>query len=340
MRMTQLISDLEAQVEAAKRVVADKEVKLANEKKVAKALFAAEEMRVKKENYVRGKSAELYRYFNKDNTLLYIGESLHAVGRACQHRAVSSWYFESTTMTIERFDCKKDARAAERIAIKEEKPLHNIVHNNKIADAVPVKATGVNGKEEYTGLVTKKDDPWAKRAKEDRMILLRSVVYKPLYRLSEAAEMLCINATKLKELAAAGEISVIIADNLRMYVTGWALIDYLENMQKNQNKTAQNLLENKVLRSAQGKLRHAKASISVFGFKDQPLLSAPTGDIVLEALRTVGKEGVTTQGLAEITGLEAKQMKGIFVHLRGAGHKITLEGGWQDFPGIYRLVPE
>lgn len=72
----------------------------------------------------------LYRHFNKDGTLLYVGISLSALARLKQHET-SQWHDEIDSITIQKFLCRYAAEDAEMKAIKAENPLYNITHNNK-----------------------------------------------------------------------------------------------------------------------------------------------------------------------------------------------------------------
>jgi len=68
---------------------------------------------------------DLYRHFDADDTLLYVGVSLSCVARLAQHRKKSGWYGEIATITIEKFSTRERAIKAERAAIREENPKHN-----------------------------------------------------------------------------------------------------------------------------------------------------------------------------------------------------------------------
>jgi Homeodomain-like domain len=70
----------------------------------------------------------LYRYFDKDGRLLYVGISIHAILRHAQHRCDSDWFDKATNMSWESFPNREAAEAAEIAAIKAEKPLYNIAH--------------------------------------------------------------------------------------------------------------------------------------------------------------------------------------------------------------------
>jgi predicted GIY-YIG superfamily endonuclease len=69
---------------------------------------------------------DLYRFFDGDGALLYIGISFSAVARAAQHRK-KGWWGNVAKMTVERLDTRQAAEEAELAAIAKERPLHNVV---------------------------------------------------------------------------------------------------------------------------------------------------------------------------------------------------------------------
>ena len=71
----------------------------------------------------------LYRHFDSDGLLLYVGISLSAVERLGGHMATSRWASKIARMDIEWFPSRELALEAEKRAIKAEKPQHNVVHN-------------------------------------------------------------------------------------------------------------------------------------------------------------------------------------------------------------------
>lgn len=73
--------------------------------------------------------AQLYRHFDKEGQLLYVGISCNHVTRLSQHRSNSSWFPLIASITIEQFKTKSDAEKAERIAIVKERPIFNRAHN-------------------------------------------------------------------------------------------------------------------------------------------------------------------------------------------------------------------
>lgn len=71
----------------------------------------------------------LYRLFDAAGTLLYVGISSDPKVRWINHAGEKAWFPQVATTTFEWFDTRSSAEAAEVVAIKTEKPLHNIIHN-------------------------------------------------------------------------------------------------------------------------------------------------------------------------------------------------------------------
>jgi excinuclease UvrABC nuclease subunit len=72
------------------------------------------------------KPCELYRHFDKDGRLLYVGIAVSTLARLAGHRSGSHWFGQITRIEIERFPSQCAARQAELEAIEREKPLHNL----------------------------------------------------------------------------------------------------------------------------------------------------------------------------------------------------------------------
>lgn len=71
----------------------------------------------------------LYRHWNENGDLLYVGISIKPFHRLEQHGVGSHWSSEIRNVTIEYFESREEAENAERAAIATEFPLHNVVHN-------------------------------------------------------------------------------------------------------------------------------------------------------------------------------------------------------------------
>lgn len=70
----------------------------------------------------------LYRHFDRDGTLLYVGISLHAIYRLGQHQE-SDWSRHIARVDIQTYTSRAAALEAERRAIRIEQPIFNKIHN-------------------------------------------------------------------------------------------------------------------------------------------------------------------------------------------------------------------
>ena len=68
----------------------------------------------------------LYRAFNKNNELLYVGISGSLMTRMNSHKRTKSWFKEISCLTTKHYDTREEALTAESKAIKEENPKYNI----------------------------------------------------------------------------------------------------------------------------------------------------------------------------------------------------------------------
>ena len=94
----------------------------------------------------------LYRHYDENDRLLYIGVSNSFFERLSNHKNHSHWFEKVTKIHLEHFDSQEDLLIAEKKAIKKEKPLHNIrysdvnkIPTNPILNTVKVcRLLGVN----------------------------------------------------------------------------------------------------------------------------------------------------------------------------------------------------
>jgi len=70
----------------------------------------------------------VYRLFDSDDTLLYIGASQEPQGRLVAH-CRKTWGSAIASMTEEEYLTRGLALAAEREAIESEEPLHNFLYH-------------------------------------------------------------------------------------------------------------------------------------------------------------------------------------------------------------------
>lgn len=69
----------------------------------------------------------LYRHYDSDGRLLYIGQSANPIRRIISHRHSGSWVHMISTITIEWLPNRAEAIVAERSAIASEKPPFNVI---------------------------------------------------------------------------------------------------------------------------------------------------------------------------------------------------------------------
>lgn len=67
----------------------------------------------------------LYRWFDEQGRLLYVGISVSPLTRQSQHQATSAWYPRACAQSLEWFSSRHEAHIAEIKAIHTENPLFN-----------------------------------------------------------------------------------------------------------------------------------------------------------------------------------------------------------------------
>lgn len=73
----------------------------------------------------------LYRFYDSEGALLYVGITEAGAMRWNQHRKSKHWWSDVASTTVEHFATRAEALEVERRAIIAEKPLHNIIHNRR-----------------------------------------------------------------------------------------------------------------------------------------------------------------------------------------------------------------
>ena len=71
----------------------------------------------------------LYRAYDENEKLIYIGQSTRFSERMKQHIKSSEWSGLVDTWKLQRFDTQEKLSTQEKIAIEKEKPLYNKTHN-------------------------------------------------------------------------------------------------------------------------------------------------------------------------------------------------------------------
>lgn len=76
-------------------------------------------------------SQTLYRFYDADGALLYIGVTMDPPVRWKAHADVKEWWATVRNIKMEPFETRTEVLAAERAAIKAERPRYNVIHNGQ-----------------------------------------------------------------------------------------------------------------------------------------------------------------------------------------------------------------
>lgn len=166
-----------------------------------------------------GDKCALYRHFDAEGLLLYVGISLRPFTRTKEHTVLSRWADQIANVRIEYFPTRKEAMEAEARAVREENPAHNIRLRKPNKE---IKALAVA----------------EERAEDERINLTRRVLYfAPLYKPGDAAAALGVSTRILNQEIATGNLAVTLIPShktgkLNPHITGWQLIDWLESRER------------------------------------------------------------------------------------------------------------
>ncbi len=80
----------------------------------------------------RQRPSQVYRLFDIEGRLLYVGVSVNAHARLEQHRRDKPWAATIARIDVTEFATRHEAEDAEAAAIRDESPIHNIVKNQAV----------------------------------------------------------------------------------------------------------------------------------------------------------------------------------------------------------------
>jgi len=168
----------------------------------------------------------LYRHFNDQKQLLYVGVSLSAITRLSQHKTHSGWFNDIASITIENFETREDVLIAETTAIQTEQPLHNI--QKKIPPKKKKRATTPHIE------------------KTTKALYNHLTVIRPMYTLQDAADLLTVPKSHIERFMRKNQLGYIqigirrdkrYPDKPLYRISGWQIIAFIEYMEiKNKTK--------------------------------------------------------------------------------------------------------
>lgn len=165
----------------------------------------------------------LYRHFDKTGKLLYVGISISTLTRLSQHSNNSVWFDSIYKVEIEKFSSRMEAQEAERIAIKKEKPEHNIIRaepkSDKIKRLNKIFKLSENSADDLTARITRFD---------------------LLYSDSSIKKIMSVQSKAIEKWIADGWLGFITIPNnskagFKRMFTGWQLITLLEILERRSN---------------------------------------------------------------------------------------------------------
>lgn len=174
---------------------------------------------------MRPEKTELYRHFDKNNTLLYVGVSLSYASRLAQHRDHAHWFQEVDTVKIERFSTRREALDAEKRAVVSENPRCNIQLRKTAAE-----------------IVRENRRLRSEQSKSDsRLNLTGKVVnFSVCYQLKELTGLLGMSSNEINRHISHGNLSFFELDpriingeptKSKRMVSGWQLISFIEHLE-------------------------------------------------------------------------------------------------------------
>jgi predicted GIY-YIG superfamily endonuclease len=154
----------------------------------------------------------LYRHYDKQGDLLYVGISANAYARLAQHHLGADWPSLAVRMDTEVFDTREAAHEAERMAIRVENPRFNRERYKKRASEKAAAQGRAHGAE------LSRREVLRKRAEELSALEIR--MSKELTLANQGLRKLCTLRTSRLAIALTGEsltVNVSATDFSAMY---------------------------------------------------------------------------------------------------------------------------
>lgn len=87
----------------------------------------------------------LYRFYDHDDDLLYVGITMDPPARFRSHRQTKDWWGDVACIRLEQFGSRTQALDAEKCAIKKEHPRYNVQHSERMPMAEDERFRGWRG---------------------------------------------------------------------------------------------------------------------------------------------------------------------------------------------------
>lgn len=176
---------------------------------------------------------ELYRHFDAQDNLLYVGISLSTVSRLSQHKDHSHWFKEISKVTIQRFPTREEALKAEVQAVFSENPKCNI--NLRKTEKAIKKENDKYRLEMAESAVPNKMSDYSRRELTGRIVR-----FETCYSLKEIQDIVGITKVELERYITNGNLLYFEVEGantgrwpvkIHKKVTGWQFINFLDFLQ-------------------------------------------------------------------------------------------------------------
>lgn len=172
----------------------------------------------------------LYRYFDAEGTLLYIGVTSRINRRMREHYESSAWFAKVTRCEFEQFPDRKSVLDAERNAILSENPLHNNHHKPRSR----CRSTFDENPEPGVDAAFDAKGTWREKGSH-HAVTVRLAEIAPMHDWNRLHEALGLPQYVVKRALENGEIGYIdipnkVGTKFCRYISGWQALDWLESI--------------------------------------------------------------------------------------------------------------
>jgi predicted GIY-YIG superfamily endonuclease len=176
----------------------------------------------------------LYRVYDNEQKLIYVGISLSFFSRLQQHKKNSVWFDRMSTVTLTQYTAREEALFAEATAINTENPQMNIMRPRSKELELAQKVLADRSRNDRKA--------WAHPDASRDYLYEKVVRFEVLYSLSEAANILNLTRKMLDSLVENNTLGHILLPakpgknaygqphKPKTMVSGWQIIDYLEGL--------------------------------------------------------------------------------------------------------------
>lgn len=94
-------------------------------------------------NGTSSKPTDVYRLYDVDGNLLYVGVAVNGYARLDAHKRYMHWWPLVARVVMTRYENRRVALAVEAVAIRDENPIHNVTRGYYRADDVVATAAPI-----------------------------------------------------------------------------------------------------------------------------------------------------------------------------------------------------